>query len=240
MTLNPLISCNNGFCISMQLRCDGRSDCEDNSDEIQCNVLNINSNSYSKDISPPENNGEGLLDIDVKLDLKNIFKIDEVDRRLHVAFGLELYWYDSRLTFNNLKQELNLNVLTSEQIQQIWIPQLIFVNTQKESKTTIDEATVRVYFDSNQTYELAPMTSNENIFLFKGSEHQLDITQHYDQEFVCDFHLEGYPFDVQECDLVIALSEVHDQFCRLVDRDIFYSGDVDLRTNYIRYVTLKN
>ena len=178
------------------------------------------------------------MNIQVKLDLKNIFKIDEVNRKLHVAFEFELYWYDSRLTFNNLKEIKHLNVLTPEQIQQIWIPQVIFVNTQKQFKTSADEALVKVYksHNSNITYELAPMTTSENIFLYKGSDHKLDITRNYYQEFICDFHLEAYPFDVQECDLVIALSEVHDQFCQLVEKKIWYSGDTDLRTNYVRYV----
>lgn len=63
----------------MAVRCDGKVDCLDTSDEIDCNVLNMNQGSYNKDISPPTLSNQGLLDIDVSFIMDTILKVDEID-----------------------------------------------------------------------------------------------------------------------------------------------------------------
>ena len=66
-------------CISMSVRCDGKVDCQDTSDEMECNVLNMKHGSYNKDISPPTLTDQGLLDIDVSFIMDTILKVDEID-----------------------------------------------------------------------------------------------------------------------------------------------------------------
>ena len=63
----------------MSVRCDGKVDCQDTSDEMECNVLNMKHGSYNKDISPPTLTDQGLLDIDVSFIMDTILKVDEID-----------------------------------------------------------------------------------------------------------------------------------------------------------------
>ena len=46
---------------------------------------------------------------------------------------------DPRLYFYNLKDQINLNVLTKEEKSRIWMPVLIFENTRDKSSTIEDE-----------------------------------------------------------------------------------------------------
>ena len=82
----------------MSVRCDGKVDCQDTSDEIDCDVLNMNQGSYNKDISPPTLSDQGLLDIDVSFIMDTILKVDEID---------EVYKRNPWLTNFNWKYTIN-------------------------------------------------------------------------------------------------------------------------------------
>ena len=93
-------------------RCDGKVDCTDTSDEINCNVLNLD-NSYNKvmwsflakykqksfdqDISPPT--VSGLLKIDLSFYMDTVLSLDEIKEEFYISFTMMTQWYDSRLLF---------------------------------------------------------------------------------------------------------------------------------------------
>ena len=76
-----------------------------------------------------------LHDVNVSLVLDTILKIDEVDEIFYVSFGLHLQvttsssdpghqWRDPRITYNNLKRNPDLNMLTTDLQAAIWAPQV--------------------------------------------------------------------------------------------------------------------
>ena len=57
--------------------------------------------------------------------------------------------YDFRLTLHNMKKNVNMNTLTRMEKESIWVPQLVFFNTE-EKVTTVNDAkafaVTRFYF----------------------------------------------------------------------------------------------
>ena len=41
-------NCNNGHCVKMDDRCDGRFDCEDMSDELECDIIKVDETRFAK------------------------------------------------------------------------------------------------------------------------------------------------------------------------------------------------
>ena len=227
-------TCSDGNCINMDNRCDGKVDCQDTSDEIDCNVLNMK-DSYNKDISPPTLSNEGLVNIDVSIIMDTILKIDEIDEVFYLSFKLITQWFDSRLVYNNLKRKIDLNVLTPSQQVSIWSPQIIFDNTKTKKKSTLKDATVRILPNPRFTYKKADITSTNNVYLFNGMENKIEISQVYDIDFICQYDMLLYPFDTQHCNMDFVLTAVLDNFCELDVANFSYTGPLDLRQYFIRY-----
>ena len=166
--------------------------------------------------------------------MDTVLSVDEINEEFYISFNLKTQWYDSRLKFNNLKKQEDLNVLTPAQHSSIWTPNLIFYNTKSKKKSSLKDATIRVLLNNNFTFEKADMTVSNNVYLFKGSENKLEISQVYDIYFICQYNMRRYPFDTQECHVDIVLTAVHDNFCRLNVQNFSYTGDLDLRQYFIR------
>lgn len=177
---------------------------------------------------------KGLLNIDMTFVMDTVLSVDEINEEFYISYTMKTQWYDSRLRFNNLKKQQDLNVLTPAQQQLIWTPQLIFYNTKSKQKSTLQDATIRVLLNDNYTYEKADMTNSNNVYLFQGSENKLEISQVYDVYFICQYDMRNYPFDTQECSVDIVLTAVHDNFCKLNVQNFTYTGNLDLRQYFIR------
>ena len=52
--------------------------------------------------------------------------LDERNHIIELKFKLTLEWFEYRATYQNLKTNNALNVLSSQELQEIWIPFIIF------------------------------------------------------------------------------------------------------------------
>ena len=68
--------------------------------------------------------------VKVTIDLQQIEEISEIDSIFRVQFLLLLTWFDSRFSYNNLKENLVMNALSPTEMSNIWSPSLTFFNTQ--------------------------------------------------------------------------------------------------------------
>ena len=58
--------------------------------------------------------------------------LDEAQSSMTIQLKLTVEWIDSRLEFVNLKNKQEMNTLTPEELDQIWMPTLVFSNTQNK------------------------------------------------------------------------------------------------------------
>ena len=83
--------CANGECIPLELRCDGRADCDNNFDEKNCTLVINDEELYRKDSPPLGKNGE-KLPINVSVAILSFGRIDETIEIFYLRFLLKLQW----------------------------------------------------------------------------------------------------------------------------------------------------
>ena len=197
---------------SYMFRCNSDPGCHDLSDEFDCQIINPGK-SYQSFIAPPPNNLTGLMEkkveIDISADIVAILDIDEIASIFQVQFFLHFSWYDPRLIFFNLKEDSGLNALSPEEKQQIWVPALVFSNTENRLSTLVDEDST-VTIERRGTYTVPDITELENRHFFSGSGNQITLTRFYNIRFLCYYNMNWYPFDLQTCSLILQM-----KVCRL-------------------------
>ena len=132
--------------------------------------------------------------------LKKVVEIEEVDHSIHLKFQIILEWKDSRATFLNLKHDTTLNALTDGEVGQLWLPLVIYDNTDQEETTRLGtqwEWTTTVTVTREGEFTRSRMEEVDEVEIFRGGENRLTMYQTYTHEFQCVYKLERYPFDTQ-------------------------------------------
>ena len=81
---------------------------------------------------PPVRVIDGKKDVvivSVSIDLLKIVDINEENYSIDFQFAITLEWIENRATFKNLKDDLSLNALIKKDIEQLWLPKVIYENT---------------------------------------------------------------------------------------------------------------
>ena len=63
--------------------------------------------------------------------------IDERENRIDQQFEIKLEWRDPRITYNNLKKDSSFNALTEDEMKMIWLPVLVYANTDQIETTRL-------------------------------------------------------------------------------------------------------
>ena len=79
------------------------------------------------------------VSINVSLRLLKLVDIDENENTIDLQFEINLEWRDSRITYNNLKRDISYNALSEDEMKMIWLPVLIYVNTDQKETTRLGE-----------------------------------------------------------------------------------------------------
>ena len=86
-----------GYCVPMHKRCNGNQDCLDGSDESECTIMTLQEG-YDKKYPAAKN-----ITVTISMEIKDILDIKELEMQYKVYLRVKLMWYDSRISFRNLK-----------------------------------------------------------------------------------------------------------------------------------------
>ncbi len=178
-----------------------------------------------------------LAEITASIDILSILDIKEVENVISLQLQLQLSWIDNRLTMSNLKDDKNLNTLTLDFRSRIWIPEIVFYNTQDKMESKNDKKAFAT-ITREGGFVPSPGSQLENAYIFKGAENPITISRVYDSEFLCEFNMASFPFDTQICSVVMVMKGNSGNFVRMVKGALNYLGPIDLTQYFIKKVTM--
>ena len=145
----------------MEERCDQIIDCKDESDEDNCKLL-VFKKSYKKKVPPitidTEDKSITPVMVNVSTSLMNVLDISEFSHTIELKLGITIKWYENRVLYYNLKSKEALNIMSDFevlwfwflllslkfyiQLESIWIPHILFKNTDTDEAVTLETTTL--------------------------------------------------------------------------------------------------
>ena len=188
--------------MSLEKRCDGDLDCDDGSDEHACEAF-ITFSGYNKFHVPPPVGEELKLMINISLDIDEIIAIDEHDGYFKIKMTLLRKWFNTQLTYQNLKQGVGKNEMSKDDIERMWKPFTVFENIEHadEEKMTQQPDIMMIIPNPEFKFKKDDRSNFRNTRLFRGDENVISYQRQVAVNWVCRFDMKWYPFDSQTCKL---------------------------------------
>ena len=142
-------------------------------------------------------------------------------------FRLIVEWFDPKITWNDLSNDKFLNVPASNILERLWIPVIIFRNTENEVESPLDQKT-RIVVERQGPYVLSSIEDVKESAYYKGSENPLHYERDFSLKFDCQFDLKNYPFDSQVCSICMKKTGKEENFMKLHPKELNYLGSLGL------------
>ena len=167
--------------------------------------------------------------MNVSIIVEDIESIEEVKSRFTATINLIVEWTDARLTWNDLADDIDLNIPSNEIKKMIWFPKINIKNSENNMEIPNDsKSKLRVKKKGNLT-----MSSKENLretALFDGSENPLIYSRQFNIKLKCVFNLAFFPFDTQTCSISLNTGNEERNLIRLVGENVDFIGNRELAT----------
>ena len=114
---------------------------------------------------------DGKVKLNVSLTLESILDLDEVKSLMKLQIEIKLSWVDSRLEFVNVDQA-EMNTINLKQKEKLWLPSLIFDNTNDKIEASFDDDKSNGIIDieENARGQIAPLMELQNFKKYTGSQ----------------------------------------------------------------------
>ena len=74
------------------------------------------------------------------------------------------------------------------EIEKIWIPKIIFANTQSNKFSSLDEKSIG-QISRKGSYTRSTIDEKENIYKFKGAINPVLLSRVYETEWICEYDM---------------------------------------------------
>ena len=208
--LHNEFTCWNGDCIALEHRCDQVFDCDDQSDEKDCQILFL-PDSYKRSVPPltrletdgfSKNGSKNFspVRVGVNLTVMEVVAIREMENQIQIKLRTNITWTEVRATFKNLKHRTMLNTLPEELKETIWIPSILYTNQNDHFyyanlKDNMKHSSIIVNREGEG--KLSGLGTVDETLMFEGSENPLTMSLRDTKTFRCTFQLQWFPFDTQ-------------------------------------------
>ena len=138
--------------------------------------------------------------VNISISLLNIVQIHEVDFSITFQFEITLEWMEYRANYNNLKPRIYMNTLTKDDVEKLWLPMVIYENTDQKESTRLGENwewRTNVFITQEGGFTDSSDEVVNETRIFKGSKNRLTMQQTYAHKFQCSYELQNYPLDTQ-------------------------------------------
>ena len=194
-------TCDDGQCVKMERRCNQLPNCRDKSDERGCKIMLLEPG-YNKRVPPirPASQDDDTVipvTVNVSLTLLKVVSIEEEEHSIHLQFQITLAWKDNRVIYHNLKTNMYLNALSSEDISTLWLPLVIYTNTDQQETTRLGvewEWSTNVWVKREGIFTRSRLSVLDETEIFQGAANSMVMVQSYTHEFQCVYQLEGVRF----------------------------------------------
>ena len=99
-----------------------------------------------------------------------------------------------------MKKQTSLNALTKDDVNTIWLPLIVYDNTDQKEVTRVGmewEWATDVTVTREGIFTRSGIEEVDEAEIFEGAENRLNMYQTYTWEFQCKYKLQQYPFDTQ-------------------------------------------
>ena len=146
-------------------------------------------------------------------------------------------WVDARLNFFNIKMKETMNVISMAELNKIWLPVIIFDNTE-EGQITINDDKASATINRTGRGTGSDSSISEDIDIYRGSENSITLSRLYNIDFFCDYDMRWYPFDAQTCFMVMKLGGGSEELLSLTPGLLKYLGPEELTQYYVKKYTI--
>ena len=124
-----------------------------------------------------------------------------------------------------------MNALRQNDIDKLWLPEVIFENTDQKDTTRLGvswEWTTRVVVNREDSFTRGGLEMVDETEIFEGNENSLLMSQTYTREFQCSYKLTRYPFDTQMCSVQMAMGMLDNDTVTLVPGHLNMIQELDM------------